>query len=101
MDSGIYDTDDKCDDLSARLDHLLNISPSYYPGDDDIFSRFDGKSIGEGEAAYGSKGDSWISKSIITIFSNFFFFCMKNYMILLVLSKFSMSLSQLIFIKDL
>jgi len=64
VDSGIYDTDDKCDDLSSRLDHLLNISPNYYPGDDDIFSRFDGKSIGDGEAAYGSKGDKWISKFI-------------------------------------
>ena len=59
---GIYDTDDKCDDLSARIDFLTNISPDYYPGDDDMFSRLDGKSIGEGEASYGDKGSSWISK---------------------------------------
>ena len=62
VSEGFYDTDDKCDDLYGRLDHLLNISPDFYPGDDDMFSRFSGKSIGEGEAAYGNKGDTWISK---------------------------------------
>lgn len=67
---GIFDTDDTCDDLSARLDYLMNISPNYYPGDDDMFSRFSGKSIGEGQAAYGEKSESWISNyfSKINIF---------------------------------
>ena len=57
----VYDTDDKCDDLVSRLDNLINIADDNYFGDDDEFPRLSGDSIGEGDAAYGDKGQSWIS----------------------------------------
>jgi hypothetical protein len=60
-DRGIYDTDDKCEAVSAKLDYLDNISADYYPGDDDMFSRLDDTSIGQGQAAYGDISNSWIS----------------------------------------
>lgn len=56
----IYDNSiDKCDDLIARLDYLINISPQKYDLDDDQFPRLTGNSIGQGDAAYGDKGSSW------------------------------------------
>jgi hypothetical protein len=59
--SGWFNTDSKCDDLVVRLDNLVNISPEFYNLDDDEFPRLTGNSIGEGDAAYGEKGASWIS----------------------------------------
>ena len=65
----VYDTDDKCDDLVSRLDNLINIADDNYFGDDDEFPRLSGDSIGEGDAAYGDKGASWIS-------TQFFLLCL-------------------------
>jgi len=36
----------------------LNISPDNYPGDDSEFPR-NAASIGQGNAAYGNKGNAW------------------------------------------
>ena len=57
----VYDTDDKCDDLVSRLDNLINIADDNYFGDDDEFPRLSGDSVGSGDAAYGAKGNQWIS----------------------------------------
>ena len=65
-----YDTDDKCDDLVSRLDNLINIADDNYFGDDNEFPRLSGDSIGEGDAAYGDKGASWISILIFFFFLN-------------------------------
>lgn len=59
--SDIYDADEVCDDLLSRLDVLNNISPSNYLDDDDEFSRFDSKTIGENDVIYGHIENSWIS----------------------------------------
>jgi len=40
-----------------RLDHLLNISPHHYEGDDPEFPR--NSSMGAGKASYGAKGNIW------------------------------------------
>ena len=58
---GYADLDTLCDDLKTRLDYLANISPNNYNGEDNEFPRLSGNSIGEGTAAYGDKGNSWIS----------------------------------------
>ena len=58
---GIYDTDDECDDLVAKMDDLNNISETDYDIDDDEFPRLSGDSVGSGDAAYGAKGNQWIS----------------------------------------
>lgn len=58
--ASVYDSDDKCDDLISRLDNLVNIAEDDYPGDDYEFPRLSGNSIGDGDAAYGEKGATWI-----------------------------------------
>lgn len=67
---GYYNTDDKCDDLLSRVDHLLNISPDKYELDDDEFPRLTGNSIGEEKILFGAKSTSWISNNL---FKNIFF----------------------------
>ena len=54
-------TDDECDDLVAKMDDLNNISETDYDIDDDEFPRLSGDSVGSGDAAYGAKGNQWIS----------------------------------------
>jgi hypothetical protein len=44
----------------SRLDHLANISPENYNGEDPEFPRLSGNSIGKGKAAYGDKGNKWM-----------------------------------------
>lgn len=65
---GIYDTDDECDDLVAKMDDLNNISETDYDIDDDEFPRLSGDSVGSGDAAYGAKGNQWISTIIYIVF---------------------------------
>lgn len=62
---GWDNTDDKCDDLTNRLDHLFNESPEYGHVDDNLFPRLTGDSIGKGKAAYGEKGNTWIKMHAI------------------------------------
>jgi len=44
----------------------MNINPDTPVIDDDEFPRLTGNSIGEGDAAYGDKGDSWIKMHDVT-----------------------------------
>lgn len=69
---GWFDTDDKCDNLLARVDSLMNISPTNYEIDDDEFPRLTGNSIGSGQAAYGEKGSTWIRMHDMTDTFNIF-----------------------------
>lgn len=71
--AGYQDTESICDDLTARLGYLTNISPENYANEDDEFPRLSGNSIGDGNAAYGDKGNKWISKYRFNPQKYFFF----------------------------